>query len=35
MRLHKAVAGNFAPDSDERVPEPLAGQVPPFLAQIA
>ena len=34
VRLHQRVVGHFAPHGDERVPEPLGGQAPPFLAQI-
>lgn len=35
VRLHQWIVRDFSPDRDERIPEPLAGGVPPCLAQIA
>jgi hypothetical protein len=35
VRLYQRIVGDFAPHCDERVVEPLAGEVLPLLAQIA
>ena len=35
MWLQQRIVGNLAPHCDERVPEPSAGEVLPYLAQFA
>jgi hypothetical protein len=35
VRLHQRIVGNLAPHRDQRVPEPLTGQVPAGLSQFA
>ncbi len=35
VRLHRGIVRDFPPNCDERIPEPLAGGISPYLPQIA